>query len=119
MADTTLLRTAYLIAPDSPRQAFYHLRLEQTPLSCRVVKASGAGGRVWHRQVWEFATLAQAEAMFAQRLRQKTNPIRRSQRKYRLQHLCDPAARKENEADKAVDLSAAVNHYRKAVACPT
>jgi len=62
MADTLLLRTASLIAPDSPRQAFYHLRLEQTPHSCRVVKASGAGGRIWHQQVWEFPTLAQAEA---------------------------------------------------------
>ncbi|MGQ9921568.1 MAG: hypothetical protein ACUVRZ_09620 [Desulfobacca sp.] len=38
-------------------------------------------GRVWHRQAWEFATLAQAEARFAQRLREKTNPARRSRRK--------------------------------------
>jgi hypothetical protein len=87
MTGTNLLRTAYLIAPDSPRQAFYHLRLEQTPHSSRVVKASGAGGRVWHRQVWEFPTLAQAEAWFQQRLRQKTNPLRRRGRRYQLQNL--------------------------------
>jgi len=85
-----VLKSAHLIAPDSPRQAFYHLRLEQTPHSCRVVKASGAGGRVWHQQVWEFATLAQAEAMFAQRLREKTNPSRR-RRQYLLQDLLPTA----------------------------
>jgi hypothetical protein len=92
MTETTLLRTASLLAPNSPRQAFYHLRLEQTPHSCRVVKASGAGGRVWHRQVWEFPTLAQAEAWFHQRLRQKTNPHRRRRRKYLVQNQL-PAAR--------------------------
>ncbi|MGQ9921571.1 MAG: hypothetical protein ACUVRZ_09635 [Desulfobacca sp.] len=90
MAGTILLRTAYLVAPDSPRQAFYHLWLEQTPHTCRVVKASGAGGRVWHRQVWEFATLAEAEKLFLKRLREKTNPARRSPRKYGLLSLPSP-----------------------------
>jgi len=49
-----------------------------------------AGGRVWHRQVWEFPTLAQAEAWFQQLLRQKTNPLRR-RRQYRLENFL-PAA---------------------------
>lgn len=84
---TTLLKTAHLIALGSPRMAFYHLWLEETPHGFRVGKASGAGGQVWHRQVWEFATRAQAEALFQRRLREKTNPARRSRRRYRLSSL--------------------------------
>jgi len=85
-----VLKSAFLLAPASPRQAFYIIWIERTPTAFRVGKASGAGGRVWHRQVWEFPTLAQAEAWFQQRLRQKTNPHRR-RRQYRLQELL-PAA---------------------------
>jgi hypothetical protein len=36
MTETTLLRTASLLAPDSPRQAFYLLWLEQTPTAFQV-----------------------------------------------------------------------------------
>ncbi len=82
---TTLLKTAHLLASDSPRQAFYLLWLEKTGQGFRVGKVSGAGGRVWHRQTWEFATLAPAAALFLKRRRQKTNPARRSQRRYRVQ----------------------------------
>lgn len=86
-ADQALMKTAYLVAVGSPRQAFYHLWLEQTPHCFRVGKVSGAGGRVWHRQTWEFATLAQAEALFWKRLLEKTNPVRRSRRRYRFGRL--------------------------------
>ncbi len=85
-ADPALMKTAYLLAAGSPRQAFYHLWLEQTPHCFRVGKASGAGGRVWHRQVWEFETLEAAEELFVKRLREKTNPARRS-RQYRVSNL--------------------------------
>ncbi len=53
-------------------------------------KTSGARGRVWHRQVWECATLAQAEALFQRRLQDKTKPARRFRRRYRVQDRLPP-----------------------------
>jgi hypothetical protein len=61
--------------------------IERTNQGFRVCKASGAGGRVWHRQEWEFDTLAAAEALFCKRFREKTNPARRSRRRYRVGRL--------------------------------
>lgn len=78
-----ILKLAYLQAV-SPRQAFYQLWLEEDTGRFRVGKMSGAGGRIWHRQIWEWDNLAAAEAFFHRRLRRKTNPGRRSRRRYRL-----------------------------------
>jgi hypothetical protein len=79
------LKTAFLVAFDSPKQAFYVLWIEAGGESFRVCKVSGAKGRIWHRQAWEFDSLAAAEALFEKRLREKTRPDRRSIRKYELQ----------------------------------
>jgi len=81
------LKTAHLIAADSPRQAFYTIWIEPAGRFFRVCKISGAGGRVWHRQAWECDSLAAAERLFNRRVREKTNPARRSRRKYRLGSL--------------------------------
>jgi len=50
------LKTAHLIAADSPRQAFYTIWIEPAGRFYRVCKISGAGGRVWHRQALGFDT---------------------------------------------------------------
>ncbi|MBW1987859.1 MAG: hypothetical protein JRI50_11710 [Deltaproteobacteria bacterium] len=93
------LKHAHLIAIDSPRQAFYLIWIELYQGAFRVCKASGAHGRIWHRQAWEFHSLAEAEALFEKRLRDKTNQERRSPRKYRLASLL-PRARYMNEPTK-------------------
>lgn len=78
-----ILNTAQLTAV-SPRQAFYHLWLAEADGRYYVGKISGAGGRPWHHQVWEYETLTAAAAFFRRRLHQKTNPQRRSRRRYLL-----------------------------------
>ena len=50
------LKTAFLVAFDSPKQAFYVLWIEAGCESFRVCKVSGAKGRIWHHQAWEFDT---------------------------------------------------------------
>ena len=51
------------------------------------LKVSGALGKVWDKRAWEFSTLDEAEAHFNRRIREKTDPGRRSPRKYSIKHL--------------------------------
>lgn len=81
--DSVLLRAAHLVAR-SPRNAFYQLRLERVGLRFRVGKASGAGGRVLDVRNWEFGSFEEANRFFERTLREKTNPGRRSPRKYQV-----------------------------------
>ena len=75
-----VLRSAYLVAPDSPRGAFYTIWVECNGEQYRVCKASGAHARVWHRQLWDCQSLEDAEKLFQRRLRDKTNPHRKTRR---------------------------------------
>ncbi len=81
------LKSAYLAAVGSPRQAFYQLWIEKDDRIFRLCKASGSQGRVFHRQCWEFDSLAEAEALFEKRIREKTRPDRPGRRIYRLELL--------------------------------
>ena len=87
MFDSRMIKSAYLVAPESPRQAFYNLWIERHEGAFRVCKESGAGGKVLHRQAWTFETSEEAEKYFASRMKTKANPNRRSRRKYRFVHL--------------------------------
>ncbi len=82
-----LVKSAHLVAPDSPRRAFYIIWIERHHEGFRVCKESGAGGKILHRQAWPFDTIEEAEKNFASRMKAKANPNRHSRRKYRFVHL--------------------------------
>jgi hypothetical protein len=82
------LKTAHLVAIDSPRQAFYIIWIEKISENAfRVCKESGGRGRVLDRRAWEFGSFDEAEKLFLRRIREKTNHGRKSIRKYRFVHL--------------------------------
>ena len=80
--DSEIIKTAYLRA-DSPRCAFYDIWIESNCGAFVVRKKSGAGERVLDVRAWSFDSLVTAERFFERLVRCKTNPERRSPRKYR------------------------------------
>lgn len=80
-------KIAYLVAPESRRQAFYTIWIETFEEGFRVCKESGGLGKVWQHRTWEFASLQDAEKLFQKRVKEKINPERRSARKYYLIHM--------------------------------
>jgi len=66
----------------SPRNAFYRLTLEQITDGYLVRKKSGGNGVVLHREAWYRENLSDAEKLFVRILKEKTNPNRKSRRKY-------------------------------------
>ena len=66
----------------SPRNAFYRLTLEQITDGYLVRKESGGNRVVLHREAWYGENLSDAEKLFARILKEKTNPNRKSLRKY-------------------------------------
>ncbi len=81
---TVRVDSAYLVAADSPRKAFYRIWIEDTGGHYNVVKESGAKGRVLDRRVWPCQDIQEAEKAYHRRIRAKTNPDRKSPRKYQL-----------------------------------
>jgi hypothetical protein len=79
-----VIRKAYLVAPESPRRAFYTIWLENYQGAYRICKESGGFSKVWQRRTWIYESLEEAEKVFKSRLQSKLNPQRRSTRKYRL-----------------------------------
>ncbi|MFZ0931352.1 MAG: hypothetical protein WAN11_22295 [Syntrophobacteraceae bacterium] len=82
-----VLKNAHLVVLNTPRQTFYSIRIEDHHGTFRVCKVSGARGKVWDKRVWEFSTFGEAEALFNRRIKEKTDPGRRSPRKYSIKHL--------------------------------
>lgn len=84
-----VLKDARLVVLNTPRETFYSIRLEECPDSgtFRVSKASGAMGKAWDKRTWEFPTLDEAERLFGQRIKEKTDPDRNSPRKYFLEYI--------------------------------
>jgi len=76
------LKTIELIA-NSPQKAFYILHLEKITDGYLVTKESGGKGKVLNRESWFRETMDAAEKLFSKIVREKTNPARKSQRKYR------------------------------------
>jgi len=77
-----ILRYAHLVA-ESPRQAYYKIRLELHGEKYSVIKESGGKSYVTDRRIWEFDSFKEAEIFFNRIVRKKTDPDRRSPRKYR------------------------------------
>ncbi len=82
-----VLKNAHLVVLNTPRKTFYSIRLEERHGTFRVLKVSGALGKVWDERSWEFSTLEEAERLFNRRVKEKTDPARRSPRKYCIKHL--------------------------------
>lgn len=72
---------AYLVA-DSPKNAFYRIWIESDAGNYAVLKESGIMGRVLDKRTWPKEDLDQARKLFDQRIKSKTNPDRKSPRKY-------------------------------------
>jgi hypothetical protein len=81
---TVKVNSALLVAPDSPRRAFYRIWIEDTDGQISVVKESGVKGRVLDRRIWPFADFQEAEKAYQRRIKAKTNPERKSPRKYKV-----------------------------------
>jgi hypothetical protein len=81
---TVKVNSALLVAPDSPRRAFYRIWIEDADGKISVVKESGVRDRVLDRRIWPFAEFEEAEKAYQRRIKAKTNPERKSPRKYRL-----------------------------------
>jgi len=66
----------------SPKNAFYNLAIIKIRDGYLVKKESGAGTRVLHKEAWFRETYEEAIRLYQKILREKTNPKRRSPRKY-------------------------------------
>ena len=78
------LCSAYLVAPDSPQKAFYRIWIESNACIYKVCKESGAKARILDKRSWSFEKLEEAQKMYDRRIKSKTNPDRKSPRKYQL-----------------------------------
>lgn len=76
------LKHAFLVAHNSPRQAFYRIWIEGNVGEIHVVKESGIKGRVLDRRSWPAKNFEDAEVLFQRRIKSKTNPQRKCPRKY-------------------------------------
>ena len=70
---------------ESPRQAFYDLALIRISEGFLVRKESGCNGKVTHRETWFRETLEEASRLYQAIIQEKTDPSRRSPRKYRVE----------------------------------
>jgi hypothetical protein len=79
-----VLRKASLVAINHPRPVYYNLWLEEFMGRYRVRKESGIAGRKPDRRAWIYDIFEDAEKEYNRKLKSKTNPFRRSPRKYAL-----------------------------------
>ena len=82
--DIICLCSAYLVATESPKVAFYRIWIEFDAGVFTVRKESGIRNIALDRRAWPFETLDDARKLFDRRIRAKTNPERKSPRKYSL-----------------------------------
>jgi hypothetical protein len=80
--DRSVIRSAHLVAVDHPRPVHYDMWLEGFIGCYHVRKASGVKGWKPDCRQWQFSTLTEAEKEFNRKLKSKTNPRRKSPRKY-------------------------------------
>lgn len=73
-----IVREIRMVAPDSPKKAFYSLCLEIEFDQYIIRKESGIGSKVLDHREWKFASMEAADKNFNQRLKQKTSPNRKA-----------------------------------------
>lgn len=76
--------SAYLVADNSPQKAFYRIYIEKNDFNYVVCKESGSKGRTLDKRAWSFGSIDEARKLYGQRIKSKTNPDRKSLRKYHL-----------------------------------
>lgn len=79
--DPVVLEHAELIC-DSPKKAFWNIRLEAQFETFTVIKESGIGDKVLDMRRWPHDSHDKALKDYRRRLRAKLNPGRKSTRKY-------------------------------------
>lgn len=80
--DPVVLDHAELVC-ESPKSAFWNIRLEAENGTFAVIKESGIGTKVIDRRRWPHDSLDKATRDYRRRLMAKLNPNRRSSRIYR------------------------------------
>lgn len=78
----TIIKSASLIS-DSPKKAFYRIRIEEEMGRYEVIKESGAADKVLDCRRWDAPTLEKAEKFFDQKVKQKQKPNRK--RRYKME----------------------------------
>lgn len=78
----TIIKSADLIA-DSPKRAFYRIRIEEEFGRYEIIKESGANDKVLDCRRWEAASLEKAEKFFDRKVKQKQKTGRK--RRYKLE----------------------------------
>jgi len=77
------LKHIHLVAPDSPKKAFYRLWLLKNEEEYLIRKESGIFERkVLDKRLWVFNSMGKAEKYFDRTIQKKTDPKRISPRKY-------------------------------------
>lgn len=77
-----IIEKVHLVDPHSPKKAFYDLWLESISDGYLVCKASGVQDKVLDRESWFRSSLDEARVKFQKIISSKTNPNRKSPRKY-------------------------------------
>ncbi len=80
--ESDVLRFDHLVAPDSPKQAYYKLWLEVRRGRHRVRKESGTRRHRLNERVWPFDSLAMAERFYQKKIKEKTGRPRGKSRQY-------------------------------------
>lgn len=80
--DQVVLEHAELVCNDSPKKAFWNIRLEAQFETFTVIKESGIGDKVLDTRRWAHSSHDRALKDYRRRLRSKLNPVRKSTRKY-------------------------------------
>jgi len=76
------LASIRLIAPESPKKAFYALNLLKDEKGYHVAKESGWGNNVLDRRLWFFSDETKAFGFYNRKIREKLNDKRKSPRRY-------------------------------------
>lgn len=79
--DDTIILEDELLA-DSPRKAFYRLKLVLSNGTYKLIKESGANGKVLDRRIWLQKDCHLAEKTYRKKISNKLNPDRKNPRKY-------------------------------------
>jgi len=74
----------YYLTAESKRNAFYKIGLYQDNEFYLVRKESGSNGKVADIRDWTFPELSEAEKFLERKVREKTNPEGKRERKYKM-----------------------------------
>ena len=77
-----IIKFDHLVA-DTPRQAYYKVWLESLMGKYLVRKESGTKKYTLDKRIWKFDDFVKAEKFYIRKVKEKTNPNRKSKRKYK------------------------------------